>query len=150
MNDVSKLRATVIEEMVGIEWVIGSLISHHYLGRPIKAFMLDVVHDPSVPTAAKINMLQKCSQLSPQAVQQLREMANIRNIFAHVAVTLVEMVDGEELAWTPDPRSGDPLSFQAKFDRFRELGGAVLSALVSEAERVGMAMYTADASQGMK
>src|SRR5258707_9251784 len=105
-QDLTKLRSEVIEKSIAIEWVINSIISQHYLGKPRIDFVSEVLYDEYFTFALKRRILLKiCPDLRGDFENKLNRANTIRNYFAHVgSPSLIEGSDPNGPARTPDPR----------------------------------------------
>ena len=130
--DVSKARTEVVEGFIGIETWLNVLISTYYFGGERGQFILEVLYDEHCSFGMRLSVLKKilrklfvggsCDTDINQKVQELYELNNIRNIFAHCGPDVLKWPDGTVIRYTPDPRNPtQPLDFGSKYERFKKL-----------------------------
>ncbi len=85
-EEISKLRADVIENFIGLEALVDCIIGVHYLGKLSLAFYHEVLYDEYFSFGLKVRVLEKI--LSPEKektaaihFEKLRRANNIRNLF---------------------------------------------------------------------
>jgi len=136
-KSISEFRSEVIENFINIEWVINSIISTHYLGKPILPFMLDVLNDEYFSLGLKRRILVKilidikCE--NEDVINRLNRMNSIRNYFAHCSTKIITK-EGKE--FTPDPKKrGKSIDFKLLYEEFMENEKKVIDFLIEILEK---------------
>jgi hypothetical protein len=126
-DSVSHLRAEVIEGAINLEAMINATICQHYFKHVRIDFVSEFLYDEYCSFALKRRVLLKiCPELS-DVEQRLNRMGSIRNIFAHVGMSLTDGPDPNGPARVPSPKDfSKSVDFQALGAEFKELEEAVL------------------------
>lgn len=139
-EEVSRYRSEIIEDFIGLEGLIGCLISIHYLGRLSLAFYHEVLYDEYFSFGLKVRILEKIlyseGKDAREKVEKLRRANNIRNIFAHCGVTRYEYSSGD--SYVPNPRKPDEgLDFEVLHAEFMEIVPTLRDYLLEKASAKG-------------
>ena len=105
-DELSSMRATVIEKSINIEWLANAIISQHYFGRVKIAFVSEVLYDEYCSFALKRRVLLKiCPELRGNFEKDLGRINTIRNYFAHCGQQIIEGPDPSGPTRIPDPKN---------------------------------------------
>ena len=139
-EEISKLRADVIQNFIGLEALVDCIIAVHYLGRLSLAFYHEVLYDEYFSFGLKVRVLEKV--LSPEGktaaihIEKLRRANNIRNVFAHCGLTRYESKTGQ--SYVPNPRKPDEgLDFRALYAEFSDSVTELRDYLLKKASEKG-------------
>jgi|GEM_PF-1558777 len=139
-SNVSKMRAEVIETLIGLEACIDALIGLHYLGRVSLAFYHEVLYDEYFSFGLKVRILEKIlaaeGDKHRQQTEKLRRLSNIRNLFAHCGVKRYDAAT--KRTFVPNPRNPDEaLDFDALHKEFFGTVPEVRDLLIKKAAEKG-------------
>jgi hypothetical protein len=126
-DQVSQLRAEVIEGAINLEALINATICQHYFDRLRIDFLSEVLYDEYCSFALKRRVVLKiCPELS-DIEQKLNRMGSIRNVFAHVGMSITEGPDPNGPSRVPSSKDfSKSVDFLALGAEFKELEVVVL------------------------
>ena len=138
-DEVSALRAEVIEKTISVEWLIHAIISQHYFGQVRIGFVSEVLYDEYCSFALKRRIVLKvCPTLQGETEQQLNRLNTIRNFFAHVGQSVVDGPDPNGPPRIPSPRDfSKAVDFSALYKEFLSIEGPLVKALFAAYEQKG-------------
>ena len=144
---LSKYRAEVIERFINIEWMINAIICQHYLKKVITSFMLEVLYDPYFSFALRRRILEKIlkniNKYDKQVIEDLHQLNNIRNLFAHCGQEFIMLTDKPLKRKVIDPRDIEKeLDFESLHDDFMKIVGGVEKYLVKLQYDLGVTLIT--------
>jgi len=130
-ENLTQMRAAVIEKSINIEWLMNATISQHYFGQVKISFLSEFLYDEYCSFALKRRVLLKvCPELKGRFESDLGRINTIRNYFAHCGQQIVEGADPNGPARAPDPKDfTKAIDFAALYKEFGELEKAVLDQL---------------------
>ena len=142
---MTKYRTTIIENFIKIEGYVTAIICKHYFGRLTKDIMLEVFGDELCNTGFKANLLEKVFSNYPEVkkpreyADKFRQMARIRNHFAHCNSTVSLTPFKESSFGVPDPRKPNKyLNIEQIIKKFSELDKTMSEKLVDFMDKMGL------------
>lgn len=159
---MSKHRTQIIEDFIRIEGFVSAIICKHHLGHIANEFMREVLFNEYCNTGFKASILEKALTHYPEIVAEsiancddssmknqidiankFRQMARIRNYFAHCNTTF----SGNPIEGTPDdipdPKSSNKnLDVENVLKTFSSLNKTMSNILVSIMDKLGILFMT--------
>ena len=138
-EEISLLRAEVIDKSINIEWLINSIISQHFFGKPRIDFVSLVLYDEYCSFALKRRVLIKIKpELAGKTEHAINRLNTIRNYFAHVGQGFIDGPDPNGPSRVPDPRDfSKSVDFAAMSTEFNALEAGLNNQLFSLFKEMG-------------
>ena len=139
-KSISEMRSEVIENFIGLEGCVDSVIGIHYLGRLSMAFYHEVLYDEYFSFGLKVRILEKILSAEGSShsrlTEKLRRLNSIRNIFAHCGVQRYD--SATKKLYVPNPRKTDEaLDFGMLYREFIDALPEIRSFLLETATAKG-------------
>jgi hypothetical protein len=129
-NRFEELRRNVLDKFNNLEMMMNLSISMYYFKEINKDFIFRVLHDSLFSSALRINIFLKIVRDSDKKrynkiANKIREMANIRNYFAHITPQYFdsnEEISMEKMGWYPHPKNpSEKIDLEEEHEKFFEL-----------------------------
>lgn len=138
---LKQMRTDVLDEFTFLEYLIGVVISNHYLGETNFDFAIEVLHDENFSFALRRNILDKILRkkgwYNENQFQNFHNLGRIRNKFAHMGPALVDRKKGG--IRYPDPKFPEKdVDYEKHYGDFKKSSKAALHYLLDTFKKMGI------------
>lgn len=124
LKELSQRRGTILESFIGIEGLVSSIISLHFLHKVDTDFIIKVLGDEQATFGFRRNILKQIvedNRESKAGLENLAILNRIRNLFGHAIAEIKDEVKKAPVYFQDPKKSGKKLDAQEEFDRFYKL-----------------------------
>jgi len=136
---LQKYRNKVLSRTNHTDMLVSSIICIHYFGGIPTGFISNVLYQLPLSFTSRINMLNKIlkekKQSNTKLITKLKDMATIRNIFAHCELK-IKIKGKEEYIFNPK-NFHKPIDFEKEYKKFIEIDNEVSPILFNLYKEIG-------------